>query len=73
MQSFIREARSKRVKDLCILRRPRLQWRQSSVKARHQDLAGAWRCYRLAMHRSFVGSPSLCEGLRFLRMTRCET
>jgi hypothetical protein len=52
-----REAGRKQAKDLCIRCHPLF----SSL--------GIGRYYRPSMHRSFVGSPSRSEGLRFLRMT----
>jgi hypothetical protein len=38
------------------------------------ETAGSWRCKSSAIHRFFVGSPSLCERRRFLRMSaNCVT
>ena len=65
-----RNAGRKQEKDLCIPRRPHLPCRlKSSVNEYHLIELGL---VLSPMHRSFVGSPSLCEGLRFLRMTEVK-
>ena len=64
-----REARRKQAKDPCIPRHLHILSTRPRVQDHRQIWREVWSPRSSGMHGSFVGSPSLREGLHFLRMT----
>ena len=64
-----RTAGRKQAKDLCIPRHLHTISAQIQSRSAPARSGGGWVPLSSGMHGSFVGSPSLSEGLRFLRMT----